>query len=260
MLLLIEIDPIRDLIYNADPTLQGSVSFLNLRPLVAAAGLLATLLLSLYLVFASAPLRRSARIGARLCLGALAVELLALVPCLLTPGALCGVYYLLVNQAAAPVMLAGVVLVVFGVRSRALTGAATVVAAVLLAAAAGLYWQVTPKSAAGCASVRDPLKRDACVLNFALRHSDESLCAQVDFDSSRWSCLYQVAERKGLAALCEQIERPCRNKTPGPACDPGLYRDTCYLVVARRLKDAAWCDHVGDAGKRASCAAQSSRK
>lgn len=256
-LLLLEVNPILDLVYNTDPTLQGTVSVLNLRPLFSVAGHLATILLSLYLLFTSAPLPGSARMGAWLCFGAVGVEVLALAPCLLAADALCGVFYLLINQAAAPAMLAGVIVVLLGVGSRVLAGVSIVIATALIAAAAGVYWQVTPKSASDCANVTDSLKRDNCLMNFALRDSDEKLCDEVNFDSSRWSCLYQIAERKGLPALCERIALPCRHTAPGPACEPDLYRDTCYVVVARKLKDSAWCDRVGDAGKRGNCKAQS---
>ena len=103
------------------------------------------------------------------------------------------------------------------------------------------------------------MKRGACIMNFALRDSDESLCNQVSFDSSRWSCLYQIAERKGNPALCEQIAAPFRFKSPGLQCDPETYRDTCFLVVARKLKDEKWCGQISNAAKQAGCLEQSRR-
>jgi hypothetical protein len=259
-LLLFEVNPIRDLIFNADPTLQGSLSFLNIRPLLSVAGHLSAVMLALYLLFASAPVTPGAKAGIYLCYGALGVELLALAPCLVVPGSLCGLYYLLINQAAAPVMLVGLAVVSCTAGSRALVGANIVVAVTLLATGLGIFWGVTPKSAGECDNLGESLKRDACVMNFALRYNDEKLCEQVNFDSSRWSCLYQIAERKDMPALCEQITRPCRNITPGPACEPNLYRDTCYLVVARKIRDKALCGNVTDAHKRASCESQVAQK
>ena len=253
---LFEVNPIQDLIFNADPTLQGSLSFLNIRPLLSVAGHLSAVTLALYQSFARAPVTPGAKAGTYLCYGALGVELLALVPCLVFPGSLCGLYYLLINQVAAPVMLVGLAVASCTAGSRVLAGATIVMAVTLLAAGVGVFWVVTPKSAKACDNLGESLKRDTCVMNFALRHNDEKLCEQVNFDSSRWSCLYQIAERKGMPALCEQITRPCRNTTPGPACEPDLYRDTCYLVVARKIRDKALCANVTDTHKRASCESQ----
>lgn len=259
-LLFFEVDPIRDLIFNADPTLQGSLSFLNIRPLLSVAGHLSVVTLALYLLFASAPVTRDAKVGIYLCYGALAVELLALAPCLVFPGSLCGLYYLLINQVAGPVMIAGLAVAACTAGSRALVATTIVVAVALLAAGLGVFWGVTPKSAGECDSLGEPMKRDACVMNFALRYNDEKLCEQVNFDSSRWSCLYQVAERKDMPALCEQITRPCRNISPGIACEPNLYRDTCYLVVARKTQDKTLCANVTDVQKRAGCESQAAQK
>jgi hypothetical protein len=255
-LLLFEVNPIRDLILNADPTLQGSLSFLNIRPLLSVAGHLSAVTLALYLSFASASLTPGAKAGIYLCYGALGVELLALAPCMVFPGSLCGIYYFLINQAAAPVMMVGLAVVSRAAGSRALVGAIIVVAVTLLAAGVGVFWGVTPKSAGDCENLAASLKRDACVMNFALRYDDEKLCERVNFDSSRWSCLYQIAERKGMPALCKQITQPCRYETPGLACEPNIYRDTCYLVVARKIRDKALCGNVTDANKRASCESQ----
>ncbi len=259
-LLSFEVVPVRDLIFNADPTLQGSLSLLNIRPLLSVAGHLSAVTLALYLLFATTPATRGAKAGIYLCYGALGVELLALAPCLVYPGALCGVYYVLINHVAAPVMMAGLAVVSCTAGSRALAGTTSVVAVALVAIGLGVFWTVTPKSAGECENLGESLKRDTCVMNFALWVNDEKLCERVNFDSSRWSCLYQIAERKDMPALCEQITRPCRHISPGLACEPNLYRDTCYLVVARKLRDKALCGNVTDARKRADCESQAARK
>jgi hypothetical protein len=156
-------------------------------------------------------------------------------------------------------MMAGLAVVSCTAGSRALAGTTLVAAVALVAAGLGAFWGVTPKSAGECDNLGESLKRDACVMNFALRHTDETLCERINFDSSRWSCLYQIAERKDMPALCEQITRPCRHISPGLACEPDLYRDTCYLVVARKIRDKALCSNVTDPGKRASCESQSAK-
>ncbi|MFY9317425.1 MAG: hypothetical protein WAO95_17945 [Burkholderiales bacterium] len=258
-LLIVDARAIPDLFLNADPTLQGSFSLLHLRPFVAVLGHACVVLASLHRLFAGAPAPSGARWAFRAMLGALVLEVVSLAPCVFAPDALCGLFYLLVNHATAPIMLAAFVAYLARAGSARLTRASAAGALLLAAGVAAAFWQVTPRSAGGCDAIGDELKRGACLMNFALRDSDELLCDRVSFDSSRWSCLYQIAERKGKPALCMQIAAPCRFASPGVQCDPQTYRDTCYLVVARKLKDETWCGQVSDAGKRAACLKQSGR-
>lgn len=258
-LLCIDARAIPDLFLNADPTLQGSFSLTHLRPFVLVMGHASVVLLLLHRMFAREPAPSGARAAFQVALGTLGLELLSLAPCVLAPGALCGVFYILVSQATAPVMLAAFVAYLVQAGSPMLTRISATGAVLLGAGVAAAFWHFTPASAAGCGTIQDELKRGACIMNFALRDSDESLCNQVAFDSSRWSCLYQIAERKGLPALCERITAPCRYESPGLQCDPVTYRDTCYLVVARKLEDEKWCGQVSDAAKQAGCLEQSRR-
>ena len=97
-------------------------------------------------------------------------------------------------------------------------------------------------------------------MDFALRTNDDRLCEQVTFDSSRWSCTYQIAERKGDATLCERIALPCRYTGPGPTCEPARFRDTCYLVTARKLGDRTLCERMTPGDLQASCRKQAGSK
>jgi len=258
-LLFIDARAIPDLFLNADPTLQGSFSLLHLRPFVSVLGHGSVVLMSLHRLFARGPAPSGARVAFQVGLGALGLEAVSLAPCFLVLGALCGVFYFLVNLATAPVMLAAFVVYLARVGSSMLMRTSATVAVLLAVGVAAAFWQFTPKLAAGCETIQDELKRGNCIMNFALRDSDESLCDQVSFDSSRWSCLYEIAERKGKPALCEQIAAPCRFKSRGLQCDPETYRDTCFLVVARKLKDEKWCGQISDAAKQAGCLEQSRR-
>lgn len=256
----LEAGPLADLFLRADPTLQGSFSLLNARPLLSVAGHLALVALSLRLAFVTAPATPIARIGAWLSYCALALELLSLAPCVFGGGALCGVFYVVVGPLTALAMLAGFGLLLTAGASRTLKRGAVAGMVGLGAAAFAAYWHVTPKSPGDCAMISDDIKRGSCVMNFALQTSDDRLCEQVAFDSSRWTCTYQIAERKGDATLCERIVLPCRYTSPGLACEPERYRDTCYLVTARKLNDPKLCERVTQGDMQVNCRRQASRK
>lgn len=259
-LIALEAGPLMDIFLRADPTLQGSFSLLHARAFLSVAGHLALAVLSLRLVFGAAPATVAARIGAWLCYGALALELLTLAPCVLGGGALCGVFYVVAVPFTALAMLAGFGLFVAASASRWLMRAAVLGVAGMGATALAAYWYITPKSPEECARISDDIKRGACVMNFALQTGDDRLCEQVTLDSSRWSCLYQIAERKGNPTLCERIVPPCRYTRPGPACEPERYRDTCYLVTARKLGDPKLCERMTPGDMQANCRKQAGGK
>jgi hypothetical protein len=256
LLIGLEAGPLADLFLRADPTLQGSFSLLNARSLLSVAGHLALTVLSLRLAFVTAPATPIPRTGAWLCYGALGLELLSLVPCVFAGDALCGVFYVVIGPLTALAMLAGFGLFLGAGASRMLKRGALAGMAALGLAAFAAYWYVTPKSPEDCARISDDLKRGSCVMNFALQTGDDRLCEQVTFDSSRWTCIYQIAERKGDASLCRRIVPPCRYTGPGLACEPERYRDTCYLVTARELRDPGLCERMAPGDLQASCRRQ----
>lgn len=258
-LIALERRPLGDLLSYSDPGLQGSLSLTSLRPLLSLLGHSSVLLLSAQRVFSATPLAWRRFRGVLVCDGALGIEVLALLPCVGATDGLCGVFYLLVNPFAALAMVAGLVRTLVQSESRAFHAVALASLSLLCTGIGFAYWRCAPAAFADCARASDPLRRDACRMNFALREGDEQLCEQVDFDSSRWSCLYQIAERKRMPALCEQITAPCRAESPGLHCDPTTYRDTCFLVIARSLGEARWCEAVQEPEKRASCIAQARR-
>jgi hypothetical protein len=258
-LALLDARAIPDLFLKTDPTLQGSFSLLHLRPFVSVLGHAAVVLMALHQMFRSAPTASAARTAFRTALVALGLEALALAPCALARDALCGVFYIFVGEATGPVMLAAFIFYLARAGDPILTRASAAAAVLLACGAAAAYWQLTPQSAAACEAIGDELKRGTCIMNIALRDDDAALCDRVSFDSSRWSCLYQVAERQGQPALCERITAPCRYTSPGLQCDPQTYRDLCYLVVARKLKDQKWCARIAAGDKRSSCLQQSGR-
>jgi hypothetical protein len=255
-LIVLEVGPMGDIFLRADPTLQGAFSSLHLRGFLTVAAHGALIALALQWLFAPPALGKLARAAAWACFGALALELLTLAPCVAAGGALCGVFYIVASPFTALVMLIafGVYLTASG--SRGLACAAALGVVTLLASALAAYWLLTPQSPVDCERLGPGMKRDNCVMNFALQTHDDKLCDTVNFDSSRWSCTYQIAERKGDAALCERIVPPCRYTAPGPACEPDRFRDTCYLVVARKLHDAKLCERVRAGDMQANCRKQ----
>lgn len=260
VLIALEARPLADIFLRADPTLQGSFSLLHTRAFFSVAAHAALIALAIHLVFAKAQWNTRARLGALLCLGALGLELLSLAPCLLGGGKLCGVYYILIGPFTALAMLVGTAIFVAASGNRGLRRTVALGAASLCAAALAAYWHFTPRSPADCARIASEFQRGACVMNFALQTNDDQLCEQVNFDSSRWSCTYQIAERRGDATLCERISLPCRYTRPGPACEPEGFRNTCYLVVARKLRDAQLCQRITTGEMKANCQAQARPK
>jgi hypothetical protein len=252
----LEASPIADLFLRATPTLHGSFSLLAARPLLSVVAHLALVAIGLHRLIASEAVAVATRASARLCYGALAVELLSLAPCAFGGDALCGVFYVLVLPATALAILVGFATYLVAARSRALVVLSS--GALLLGAASALaaWWIVTPRSPVDCERIDEPIKRGTCLVNFALRTSAAALCEEVDFDSSRWSCLYELAERAGDPTLCERIVLPCRAHSPGPTCDPDTYRDTCFLVVARKLRDPRLCERLTARDLRTSCLEQ----
>lgn len=259
-LIAVDATPLADIFLRADPTLQGSFSILQARAFLSVSAHFGLALLSLWLTFSTTPAPRISRTGAWLAYGALGLELLTLTPCVFAGSALCGLYYIFLGPITALVMLAGFGLFVVTGSSRALRHASTLSFVALGTAALGGYWYFTPQSAAECSRISDDIKRGTCVMNFALQTGDDKLCEQIALDSARWSCIYQIAERKGDAALCLRISLPCRYTALGPACEPERFRDTCYLVTARKLGDPALCGRVTPGDSQASCRKQAESK
>lgn len=255
----LEARPVAELFVRADPVLRGSWTLLGLRPLLALVGHVALIVIGLHRLLARRAVSTGptgARTTAWICYGLLAFELLLLVPCLFAHDALCGVYYIVASPLTATSMLLGLAVYVSTTRSRALTASAASISLAAVGASVAAYWMVTPGTHAECDQIAEAIARDTCRMNFALAASDADLCETVDFDSSRWSCLYQIAERDGNAVLCDRIAWPCRNTDPGPACDPEFYRDTCLLVVARRLQDATLCGRMAPGELQSRCREQ----
>lgn len=252
----LEVRPLASLFLRAGPTPEGLFGLQTARPLLMVAAHLALILVAVHQMFAVQATVLATRGVVVFCYAVLALEWLTLAPCLFAGDALCGVYYVGFGPGAAIAIAIGFVAYLTVAKSRAFLATAMVFLLLGASGALAAYWRLTPKSYADCDRVSEPIGRDHCRMGFALEAGDEILCDRVDFDSLRWSCLYQIAEREGNVALCDRITLPCRNQTPGPVCDPDFYRDTCLLVVARKLRDPHPCERIIGGELRERCSAQ----
>lgn len=255
-LIALEAQPLVDLFSRSDPRLSGSFSLLNARPLLSVAAHAALILIGMHRLLAPPSTTVSSRARARLCYGVFAIELLALTPCVFGRAALCGVFYVGLGPVTATLILIGFAAYLATSRSRALITATGLTVISIAGSALTTFWYVTPRSHHECARLAEPIRRDLCRMNFALRMDDAALCDTIDFDPSRWSCTYQIAERKGEPELCDRIAPPCRHRSPGLVCDPDFYRNTCFLVVARKLRDPRLCEQMTPGELQARCLKQ----
>ena len=84
-LLVLDIRQLPDLFLRANPTLQGSFSLLHVQPFVSVAGHLSVAALALYLALGKDNGAKNTKFASGICFGALAIELLALAPCMRPP-------------------------------------------------------------------------------------------------------------------------------------------------------------------------------
>jgi len=249
--LAIEINPVTEFFLRASPLSERGGLLWGLRPLLSIAGHGLLILIGIHHALSPGVSTRGARIGRCVGYGALLLELASLLPCVAMPDALCGLWFMLINPWTALAMLIGSGCVAWATPGRRLMHGCLAAVAGLVGLGMVAYWTVTPKQADDCG--RPSVRADACLLDFALRERDAMLCEGIAHDSTRWTCLYQLAERARMPELCARIAAPCRDRTPGLACEPALYRDTCFIVVARAFGDAGYCDSIIEVQKRQSC-------
>ena len=96
-------------------------------------------------------------------------------------------------------------------------------------------------------------KRSNCLRVFANRTQDEQLCRTIEFRTTRFTCLREIAVEKRQPHLCDEIA------DTGPIAayeSPAvLFRDACFQNLAYAMHDHSQCAKVADAPPRASCEA-----
>jgi hypothetical protein len=181
------------------------------------------------------------------------LEAIAALPCLLPshPGALCGLGVVVVADIAVPVVIAAAFAFVATSRLRATRLAGLAVTVVFIGLAAAAQLQLAPQEPGHCRAYAEVTKRSTCLNAFAGRLHDETICRSIEFRSTRFTCLREVAVAKRQPRLCDEI------KDTGPIAayesSAAFFRDACFQSLAYQMHDRSQCGGVADPQLRASC-------
>jgi hypothetical protein len=181
------------------------------------------------------------------------LEAIAVLPCFLSarPGALCGVGLILVSWLAIPIVLIAATAFVWASHSRAIKVVGLGAAVTFLGVVGAGEALLAPAEASQCQRLPEVTKRSNCLNVFAQRAHDEEICRSIEFRSTRFACLREIAVAKGEAQLCEEIA----DRSPIAAFEsPAAFsRDVCFQNVAFRLHDPSQCARVENPELRISC-------
>lgn len=181
------------------------------------------------------------------------LEAIAALPCFLAarPGALCGLGVILVVEASIPIVLLAGLAFIATARLRSIKVAGAALAVVLLGSAAGAQAVLAPTAPQDCNALFEVTARSSCLKAFAERAHDESLCRVIEFRTTRFSCLREVAVSKQRPQLCDEIV------DSGPIAvyeaPASFYRDTCFQNMAYGMHDRNQCGRVENLQLRSSC-------
>jgi hypothetical protein len=181
------------------------------------------------------------------------LEAVAALPCFLAerPGALCGLGVILVVEAGIPIVLLAAFAFIATSRLRAVKVAGAALAVVLLGSAAAAQAVLAPTVPQDCDKLPEVTTRSTCQNAFAERLQDETICRAIEFRSTRFTCLREVAVAKRQPRLCEEI------KDTGPIAvyesPASFFRDGCFQSLAYEMHDRSQCGGVEDPQLRASC-------
>ncbi|HEV2302231.1 MAG TPA: hypothetical protein VGR91_11745, partial [Stellaceae bacterium] len=178
-----------DVLELADPTGFFGVYF----HIGGLATNLAVIFVALCLLFAGS--QANPRIGYALAVFIPSIlEALAVLPCFLAsrPGALCGVGLVVVSWAAVPIVLLAAI--AFVLRSGKLVRAAGMAAILAFAGSvAAAQMLLAPSGPDECRAYSEVTKRSNCLKVLAVRAGDAGLCRSVEFRTTRFACLVDVA-------------------------------------------------------------------
>ena len=180
---------------------------------------------------------------------------IAALPCFVSarPGALCGVGLVLVSYLSIPVVIAAAIAFIATSQRRAAKVAGLVGAVAFAGFAAAAQALLAPADPAQCRKLSEVTKRSNCLKVLAGRRRDEDICRAIEFRTTRFRCLHEIALDKGQAQLCEEIRDDAPIKVyESPAV---LFRDTCFQNMAYALHDHSQCEKIEASQLRASCEA-----
>jgi hypothetical protein len=184
------------------------------------------------------------------------LEAIGALPCFLSarPGALCGVGFVFVSYVSVPVVLIAAIGFVATAQYRLIKVAGISLAASVIAFAAAAQALLAPSHPDQCATFAEVTKRSNCLRVFANRRQDEQMCRGIEFRTTRFTCLREIAVAKHQPVLCDEIT------DTGPVAayeSPAVfYRDTCFQNLAYAMHDHGQCAKIEDKHLRASCEAR----
>ena len=181
------------------------------------------------------------------------LEAAAALPCFLSarPGALCGLWAVVVAEFTIPLVVAAGIAFVWRSRSAAVSRAAVGGLASFALLVAALQLTLGPSGPGDFKELPDTIKRSNCLNAFALRAEDESLCRSIEFRSTRFLCLSEIAAARRSSVPCEEIRDaspPANYESPA-----AFYRDACFHQLASLLRDRGQCERVEDPQVHARC-------
>ena len=183
------------------------------------------------------------------------LQAIATLPCFLSsrPGALCGVGFIFVSYVSIPVVIFAAIGFVATSGSRSVKMAGIAVAVAFLGSAAIAQAVLAPSTPDQCRDFAEVTKRSNCLKAFADRTHDEKLCRSIEFRTTRFTCLREVAVEKQQPPLCYDI----RDDGPIPAYEGSavFVRYVCFQNLAYAMHDRAQCAKVEDQKLRAGCEA-----
>jgi hypothetical protein len=177
-------------------------------------------------------------------------------PCFLStrPGALCGFFFVLAGYVSVPVILVAAIGFVATAEYRFVKVAGVILAGTILAFAAAAQMLLAPSDPDQCAKFAEVTKRSNCLRVFANRRQDEQICRGIEFRTTRFTCLREIAVEKHQPVLCDEIV------DAGPIAayeSPAtFYHDACFQNLAYAMHDHSQCAKVEDKQLRASCEAR----
>ena len=181
-------------------------------------------------------------------------EAVTLLPCMIgKPGALCGVVSVGVSFLSAPLIVILTGRVITGTRDTGVRTAGFILLAVLALAAAAAWWRITPKSPVECGYISEISARGNCLKTFAMKNVDMGICRQIDFRSTRYECMREIAEKTQHPEFCEEIQTPPGAKLSNFEAPASGTRDLCYYLLAFDLGRHDLCLKIQGDEKKQTC-------
>lgn len=182
------------------------------------------------------------------------LEGLSLSPCAVGFGdAFCGFWWVILSMITSPVLIAITLIFLFSADKKALVRTGKAIVGGVLLAGIMTFFILTPKNADACMTLAEVTDRAACLEKFALRENDVTICRQIEFRSTRFDCLYNVARDTESPAICEEIADPEGTVIAAYETPASSTRDLCYYLLGFKMHSQDMCQKVGDEKMRNTC-------